>query len=197
MSSVIDLIFEIAQLDQWKKAAQSAFKLSMVELVKRSDRIEQKLWRELADIQKTPPSAESRCSPGNGPAPVSPAEVNQLFTLSAITYLHVVVSGAQPELPEIATSVAQTVRVFKELKDPGLLKSAAWPFCVTGCLANEEQQGTLRGLIAAAGIDRGTIGASYEAWVIVQECWERRKTYNSPCDWATIMNERGRPILLR
>lgn len=190
------MVFEISQLDQWKKAAQSAHKLSMVELVKRSDHIEQRLWRELADVQKTPSPTESCSSTGNRPTPVPPAVVDQLFTLSAITYLHVVVSGAHPELPEIARSVALTVRLFKELKEPGLIKGVAWPFCVTGCLANEEQQSTLRNLMSAAGISRGTIVASYEAFVIMEECWERRKTYNSPCDWATMMNERGRPILL-
>jgi hypothetical protein len=77
--------------------------------------------------------------------------VSSIFALSAITYLHTVVSGAYPDLNEIQQSVFRTMKVLVNLPDPGLLRYIVWLFCVTGCLASKEIQGELRQLARSAG----------------------------------------------
>lgn len=143
-------------------------------------------------------STESSSQNPLGKMPVSAySEINQAFALAAITYLHVVVSGAHPELPEIAETVSSTIAVLKGLEDPSLLRSTVWPFCITGCLAQEEQQSCFRDLLAAAGITKSSTGTCYEAFTIMEEWWVMRKTHAYNRDWASIMNQRGQHVLLR
>ncbi|KAJ5124457.1 uncharacterized protein N7515_008282 [Penicillium bovifimosum] len=136
--SVMALVLEISLLDKWKEEAKSANKLSYVELVKRGDGILSRLRQELAAIEgkfhswtggagggsllATPPPAMST---SNTPTSTH-AEISKVFILAAITYLHVVISGPYPEVPEIAESVSETVLAFKSLKDPRLLRSSSW-----------------------------------------------------------------------
>ena len=70
-------------------------------------------------------------------------EITELFALSAITYLHVVLSGAYPEL--------DTIYDFKDLADTKSLH-LVWPFCISGCLALDGQHAICPGLVYAAGI---------------------------------------------
>ncbi|KAJ5153821.1 uncharacterized protein N7500_009260 [Penicillium coprophilum] len=177
------LILEISLLDKWKKEAQSANKLSFVDLVKRGDGIKGRLRQEIAAIEEiTHPWAggsllatSSATASSKPPIPTHP-EINKLFLLAAITYLHVVISGPYPEVPEIAESISETVLAFKDLKDPQLLRSSVWPFCISGCLALEKHYGFFRGLVSRAGISQNTTGVCFEALQIMEECWKARIT---------------------
>ncbi|KAH8800661.1 C6 transcription factor [Xylogone sp. PMI_703] len=184
-NSVMALIFEISSLDRWKKEAQAAHKLSIVDLAKRGSQIEERLRHELADIEKIRSTEPSLWSPPGMLSVPSHSEISQLFALSAIIYLHVVISGAYPDLPEIAEAVSKAIVVFKSLKDPRLLRSVVWPFCVSGCLALEEQQSFFRDLVSGAGITQWTSGTCFEAFKIMQKCWKARKTCSYSCDWTT------------
>ena len=123
-------------------------------------------------------------------------EITKIFALSAMTYLHVVVSGAHPELPEIMASISKTVAAFQRLTDKKMLRNLVWPFCISGCLAREEQHGIFRDLISAAEITQSTIGTCLEAFKIMEECWEARKTCSCNYDWVSVMNKRGQYVLL-
>ena len=70
------------------------------------------------------------------------------------------------------------------------------PFCISGCLALDEQHGIFRSLVSAADITKSTVGTCLEVLKIMEECWEIRKS--SPCnfDWVSIMNKRGHYVLL-
>lgn len=195
-NSVMALILEISLLDKWKKEAQGAHKLSIVDLAKRGGQIQERLRQELAAIEDIPSAGPSLCNPsGIIRAPTHP-EISKVFALSAVTYLHVVISGAYPELPEIAESVSETIVAFKSLKDPRLLRSVVWPFCISGCLALEKQHDFFRDLIPRAGITQWATGTCFEAFRIMEECWKARITSSESCDWATTMKQRGYYVLL-
>ncbi|KAF7128707.1 hypothetical protein CNMCM5793_003558 [Aspergillus hiratsukae] len=163
-NSVMALIFEISSLDRWKEESQAVRKLSIIDLAERGRQIEERLRQELKDMD-TGPSFLNRS--GVLSAPANP-DVNRLFALSALIYLHVVISGAHPELPEIADAVSQVIAVFKGLWDPRLLQSVlVWPFCVSGCLALGEQQNFFRDLFSAAEITESTVELQYRLFSAV------------------------------
>ncbi|GFF55172.1 hypothetical protein IFM46972_10202 [Aspergillus udagawae] len=197
-NSVMALIFEISSLDRWKEESQAVRKLSIIDLAERGRHIEERLRQELVDMDTLPETGPSLLNrSGVLSAPANP-EVNRLFTLSALIYLHVVISGAHPELPEIADAVSQAIAVFKGLWDPRLLKSVlVWPFCVSGCLALGEQQNFFRDLFSAAEITESTVGTCFEAYKIMEKCWEARKSGPFNCDWVSIMKQGGYYVLLR
>jgi hypothetical protein len=191
------LIFEISLLDTWKKEEENAHKLSIAELAKRGSQIEERLRGELANIENTLTKGASSRNTSEVLLTVPSTEITKIYALSAMTYLHVVISGAHPELPEIIESVSKTIAGFQSLIDAKLLCNLVWPFCITGCLAREEQHAFFRDLSSAAEITGPTVGTSLEAFQIMEECWKARKTYSFSCDWVSIMNTRGHRVLLR
>ncbi|KAH2237581.1 hypothetical protein KXW14_000957 [Aspergillus fumigatus] len=175
-NSVMGLIFEISSLDRWKEESQAIRKLSIIDLAERGRQIEERLRQELADMDTLPETSPSLLNRSKVLSVPADPDVNRLFALSALIYLHVVISGAHPELPEIADAVSQVIAVFKRLWDPRLLQSVlVWPFCVAGCLALEEQQNFFRALFSASEITESTVGTCFEAFRIMEKCWEARR----------------------
>jgi len=182
---VMTLIVEIVFLDHWKKEQEKNCKLSMVELVRRGTKIEEQLERHIADLRSnSAPKSSSILS-------ASQIEITYIYALSALTYLHVVVSGAHSEMPEIKESVSRTLSAFQSLADPKLLRTLVWPFCVSGCLALEGQQKAFCELVSKAEITSLTMGTCLQAFEIIKECWEMRRTYKYNCDWVLVMNKLG------
>lgn len=191
---VLLLILEIARLDSWKKEADKAHRLSIMELTDRANQIKRLLGDKLAEIENKL-LFENSLQHSSGIVSEH-TKINKLYALSAITYLHVVVSGAHPELPEIRESVSRTIATFQTIKKAKLLRNLVWPFCITGCLAVEGQYATFRDLISAAEVTELSVGTCVDALKIMEECWETRKACSYNCDWASIMNKWGHPILL-
>jgi hypothetical protein len=185
-------IFEISSLDKWKREEGDAHRLSLVELTKRGRHIEERLLSRLASIEddlskRAPVDAHLRPD-------FIKTEITRIFALSAITYLHVVISGAYPDIPDIKRSVSKTIDALRSLPDPKLLRHVVWPYCISGCLAaDDEQQKVFRELVSLPRITHGTC---LEALSLMEECWRSRKTESSSHDWASIMERRGQYILL-
>jgi hypothetical protein len=191
------LVFDISVLDNWKRELERSHKLSIAELAKRGALIEERLKEKLAEtsIQEPIPMGDfSRKAMRFLRS--STTDITKIFALSALTYLHVVISGSHPELPEIAESVSNTIAAFRALTDPKLLRNLVWPFCITGCLASEGQQSIFHDLVLAAEVDEQTVGTCLEAMKIVEECWRIRKTGSRNCDWVFVMNSLGHHVLL-
>jgi len=170
--------------------------LSVVELVKRGAKIEERLLQKSWDSEGTNSSKSNTLECYSSTSSTSQAEITNIFALSARIYLHVVLSGAYPELPEIAESVSKIITAFKNLADPRLVQKLVWPFCIAGCLALDEQQSFFRNLITNAGIAPSSSGTCLQAFRIIEECWEMRRVCSFNCDWVCVMNKLGRNILL-
>jgi hypothetical protein len=189
-------ILEISLLDKWKKEAEKAHRLSITELTKRGSQIEERLRKMLTDIENKP-LIRSFSRNTERLSMSTYTEITKIFALSAMTYLHVVISGAYPELPEIMESVSKTIDAFQSLTDAKILRSLVWPFCISGCLAIDRQHTIFRDLLSAADITQSTVGTCLEALKIMEECWEIRKTRPYNCDWVSVMHKRGHYVLLR
>lgn len=180
---VLVMILEISILDTWKKHAESTHTLSTIELVRRGEQIESFLRDKLDHLERQS-SMDIR------------VQAARIFALSALTYLYVVVSGPYPELPEIRRSVSQTISAFGSLPKATLLQNLVWPFCVTGCLALDEQQVIFRNLLACAKTMPNVSGTCVEAMKIMEQCWKERKDSNRNIDWVTAMDRLGYSVLL-
>ncbi|KAI0136243.1 fungal-specific transcription factor domain-containing protein [Xylariales sp. AK1849] len=189
-------IFDISSLDKWKKAEEDAHRLSLIELTKRGGQIEERLLIQLASIENNNNNRPSKRAPvdANLRSDFIKNEITRIFALSAITYLHVVISGPHPNIPDIKRSVSKTIDALESLPDPKFLPQVVWPYCISGCLAaDEQQQKALRELVTSPRI---THGACLEALSVMEECWRLRKAESSNQDWASIMERRGQDILL-
>lgn len=193
---MISHIFEIAQLERWKAQANKTNTLNVIELAKRGCYIEQRLQQRIFSLESSIASRRSSKSSSKMSSVLYKNEITYIFALSAMTYVHVIISGAHPGLPDIVEMVSKTVAAFQGLSDAKLLRHLVWPFCVSGCLAREGQQSSFRYLIAEAEISQSTAGTCFEAYKIMQQCWEARKLSPDSCDWISIMNRRGRYVLL-
>lgn len=188
---VMTSIFDISSLDRWKKEEEDAHRLSLIELTNRGRQIEECLLSRLACIENDP-SARLQADAHLRPEFIK-TEITRIFALSAITYLHVVISGAYPDIPDIKRSVSKTIDALRSLPDPKLLQRVVWPYCISGCLAADEQRNVFRELVSLPRITHGTC---LEALSLMEECWRLRKTGSSSHDWASVMEKRGQHILL-
>ena len=190
------LIFEISSLDRWRDEEEKVHRLSFKELVKRGVQIEERLRRRLAEFEDELLKQGPVDSSLKGRPDYASMEITRIFALSAITYLQVVVSGAYPEIPEIRESVSKTLDALRNFTDPSLLRHLVWPFCVTGCLAVDEQQDRFQELVTAVHTIPSTSGTIREAFDIMRECWRLRKAGKGNYDWTSVMKKRGQYILL-
>ena len=185
------LISEISCLERWKKEEEMAHRLSLIELTKRGRQIEERLLNRLTSIEGHP----SKGAPAKGylrPNPIK-TEITRIFALPAMAYLHVVISGPYPDIPDIEESVSKTMEAFQNLPDPKLLQYVVWPYCISGCLASGGQQKVFRELMSLPHITHGTCLVALN---IMEECWRLRETESSSCDWVQIMEQRGQCVLL-
>ena len=191
----IVFIFEISQLDRWKRRAENNHQLSVTELAKRGSQIKASIEERLVTMGENSMGTSLNSSPGALSASTH-IQITRIFAFAAMTYLHVVVSGAYPELPEIRESVSRTAGEFQNLTDAKLLQHLVWPFCISGCLALESHYAIFRNLVSAAELTQSNIGTLLEASKVIEECWEARKTNRGHCDWVSIMKRRGQCVLL-
>lgn len=201
------LISRISALSAWKSSQQSLGQLSMKELISRGSFIEQELNAGLeknkVNIGKPIHYPESpACQRLGVPSSKSNLVITRVFANAALIYLHTVISGAHPALPEIKESVANGIEAFRMLPSPTLLRNLVWPFCVTGCLAGKECQDffILEMKIAERG-GEWCPGNLWKGWEVVQECWRLREELGDGemakgVDWADAMKQLGFQILL-
>ncbi|KAI1313955.1 fungal-specific transcription factor domain-containing protein [Xylaria venustula] len=217
-SWVVLEIAEIARLAAWKRAQQTSGCLSMRELGSRSRAIEARLRLKMEGLEVFPVDRASDIYDPSAYHPVTPysgfhemlasttTQKNHAITLhtriwaqAAQTYLHVVSSGLQPSLPAIQSSVEATMALLRLLPSPLALRTLAWPFAVTGCMALPEHYPFFTGLVADMGALH-VFGSVREALNVIQTVWEHRKggCAADPMMWdiATLFSVLGHPSLL-
>nr|CBY93782.1 TRI10 protein [Trichoderma brevicompactum] len=175
-------ILEIGTLDKWKREEQENRRLSLKALTSRAMAIEGVL--------------ESGLREASGSALVD--LITSIYATSALTYLHTVVSGLNPNLSEVQESVAATIVLLKRLPDLRAAKSLVWPLGVTGCMASRSQEDFFRGLIISAG---ATPRALRNCWGLIkvwEDTWKMREYMSKqpPERWEEVVSGQGPPMLL-
>ena len=191
---VMVIIMDIAILAEWKSAAQSCGNLSLLELARRAASIEARLKTGIAEHLEQPldPTIDS-C----GIRTLESRYVTHIFACAAQVYLHVVVSGAYPEISEIKEGVKETLEAFRSLPDARWSRHLVWPFCIAGCMAEEQYEDDFRSIASTANMDGGVFCNFEKALAIMEECWRGRRGQRShPWSWTTAMTSLGVKALL-
>jgi hypothetical protein len=169
----------------------------MIELVKKATVLEAELKQALDDFskdRKTSATLDGPAIPHLTPLSVHSAYLTELYASSALTYLHVVVSGAYPELPEIRENVLITLELLKKLPSPLLPRAMWWSLLITGSMvALGDEESFCRNIIKSCGINDSSLGCGYNILKTLEECWRRRQMNDavSPLGngyWGDVMS---------
>ncbi|KAK0656907.1 fungal-specific transcription factor domain-containing protein [Cercophora newfieldiana] len=208
---IVIAIGEIAALDCWKKEMKRNGSLSVSQLVLRATAIEQNLQRNIATLGQC--NTHGRGRPGSASAlldvvsqpGLNPRQLNEIIAWTsaiwaqgALTYLNVVVSGWQPSCPEFRNSVALTIEMLKTLPAPSCMRSVMWPFAITGCMANPDEEQTFRDLVAAMG-PLQLFGTATKTLAIMEHVWAHRAEIEGSADqwdYAACLKSVGHASLL-
>lgn len=185
-------IKEISTLEIWKKEMQRSRSLSIPMLSRKAAEIEQQLHVGLDSVlngQDTLTKYEQECN-----------LVTQLMALSAVTYLGIVVSGNSHHLPEIRSSVANSLKALKALPTHLLIR-ISWPYCVAGCMADESEKADFCNLLYDAHKNGHILGTLWNSLELVEEFWRLRENHEfmqtaDKCAWALAMDNLGAKILI-
>jgi hypothetical protein len=192
------LILKIYALMDWKKQVQTTNQLNMWELVQKAGVIQQTLnagiaatfqtllqhgigesdaWRSSRWLE-----SEVRC-------------VTYIFACTAAILLEVVVSGANPALPQIQQHVGRIVTVLAALPNHRLLLALSWPLCISGCMAEPVYYQFLITLLSP--FDSTNQGGISNVLPVLRECWRMREESGNEThvDWQDAMRSLGTEIL--
>ncbi|KAF2180359.1 hypothetical protein K469DRAFT_741192 [Zopfia rhizophila CBS 207.26] len=204
------LVGEIAALDAWKKDMKKGGTLSTVQLVQRAGVLERGLDDGLARLDVLDPRQRRSSKPTGAIdvlaeynlynrqpcAPDVRTSFTRIWAHAARTYLLIVVSGWQPANPQVRNSVARTIDLFTGLASSGWLRTLAWPFCVTGCLAEEEQEPVFREMVSSMGALE-MFGTMRQALSIMEHVWRNRTQIDADSwDLAACLRSLGHRVLL-
>ncbi|KAF4627672.1 hypothetical protein G7Y89_g10480 [Cudoniella acicularis] len=199
---VVMAIKDVARLNHWKTNRKATGQLSMRELVSRGIEIENRLnsglEKNLQKIQQfiTPGIDRNHYSLRKNHSYISSC-VTRVYCCAGLVQLHVVISRAHPELPEIHDGVTRAMEAFKALPDPEIINSLVWPLCIVGCMASEQDEGSFLKLARCANPSDSTLGAA-KARTIMEECWRLRRLDpgSGNVTWKTAMDSLEFNILL-
>lgn len=184
---VMIIMAKIALMEEWKKASQNGDPNSLG-LYSQAVILEALLRKGITKLLDTRAKLTGLDLDSN--------IVTELFACAAITYLHVVVSGAYPETLEIRESVIRTLKALTALPERLLIR-ISWPFAITGCMALEEDQDLFRYLIIKATQAGEPTGTICKGLAVMEECWRiRRCQIHGEVSWTTAINSLGYKILL-
>jgi hypothetical protein len=136
--------------------------------------------------------------------------MSHIFAVASLTYLHVIVDGFNPNVPEIRNCVSRAITAFQKLPDSSLLRHLVWPLCITGCLADTQQQEqqAFRNILSSTVVvgemelEREQQMLSNDCWTVLQvleSVWKLRRESSTgvlEMDWTNAMQVLGSPVLL-
>ena len=189
---VMTTILDIAILDDWKKKMKKNGTLSLRELTRQAEILETRLNEGLNSLLETKSSVDPRIDRVK-------CMVTELFIHAAVTFLHVVVSGFYPELPEIHRSVIRALEAMEAMQDPSHIRYVTWPFGIAGSMAMESEQQRFRSLVPVHKGGEHPLVVCAWTLEIVETCWAVRRTQpkgEESCDLVSAMNHMGTRLLL-
>jgi hypothetical protein len=89
--------------------------------------------------------------------------------------------------------------MMRALPSPACLRTVVWPLCVTGCVAEREEEAGIRNMVASMDTAQA-FGTTTEAMKIMEEVWANRERIGeSPDSWdvAACLKSLGHPALLK
>ncbi|KAF7355806.1 Zn(2)-C6 fungal-type domain-containing protein [Mycena venus] len=199
-------IAEVSELSHWKAAEKRRGSLSIHDLIRRGDEIEQRLRkapsspRQTGEIDTTPlhPALVQADSEAVDAAPFPSNETRQLvakiFSESVLLYLYTVLSNSNPDVPEISNSVGVVVQLLGQLPPSDVDRALVFPISLAGCMTdNSNWRDFLKGRLLA--LDE-SVGNIMRTRLVMEAVWQKRDISGATVDWRETMCERGLNLLL-
>jgi len=182
---------ETAALDAWKAWHKSKQCLSIAALAKRGEAI-------MAILRQPYGGKSPRAFIGPLPTQTAQELMSAVFRASVKIYLHTVISGFNPAVPEIQEAINDTVTSLSTLpstNDKPYDRSLVLPLFIAGVMTDDVNH---RNFIVSrfANIKDMAVGNCGEILELIQAVWERRQLYpGQEISWREVMNEKGMKLL--
>ncbi|KAJ3565172.1 hypothetical protein NP233_g7807 [Leucocoprinus birnbaumii] len=194
---VVWALGEISALATWKRDHKERGKLSIADLVLRSKEIEKELVETKYIAVKIPTDFPDNIS-------YSRYLASNIFRASALLYLHAVVNGGFPHVPQIHLAVEEVMRWIRRIPmkptspedkeiHKTVIRSTVFSFYITGALTdNEKYRKTITGYLwEEAGTVMGNCKVTME---LLRDIWNERSSVggNGPCRDEVMWREKLR-----
>ncbi|KAM6504486.1 Fungal specific transcription factor domain containing protein [Amanita muscaria] len=179
-------IAEINGLSCWKSTEINNGSLSYRKLVHRGENIE----RLLQDQSFTAVALKEEAGAAGLPSAIEIGEKTQkvivdIFREGALQYLNGVISGYNPDIPEIKESAKAVVNSLCELRPSFIDQSLVFPTLITACLTNDlEEREHLKGRLRMRGY-------SSQICMALDKVWRTRETAGGVVDIQGIVKDAG------
>jgi Fungal specific transcription factor domain len=161
--------------------------------------IEQSLKREIEFLENDIPSPASVSS---NPAPPEHMEkvrdVTRVFATAALVQLSAIFPGNRSSSHTIRDVIEQNMSAIKRIRNSQDIRGLIWPICISGSMAQAEQQlfyeATMKSALNDTPRDFGNCNTLLN---ILQWCWEKRDEHSSyEVDWRHAMADIGTCLLV-
>lgn len=202
---VMIAIGEVSALAEWKASEIRNGCLSVRELIRRGDDIEQQLRQHHPDsgtsgeVDQVPlhPNLPQLANAGHTtqfPNDDIRRLTSNIFREAVTLYLHTVLSGANPAVPEISASVGTTMQLLNQLPSSEVDRSLVFPICIAGCMTDDPvNRNLLSGRLQ--GQDQN-IGNLLQTRAVMEAVWRKRDSHGTTVDWRDNLREQGKNLLL-
>jgi len=120
--------------------------------------------------------------------------VSDIFRESSLVYLHSVVAGPHPRVPEVAASAKSTLESLRLLPASILDRTMVFPISMAACLTDgPAEREFYRARLSAQDMSIGNVGPALK---VIEGVWEMRDTRGGPVTWRDVMQEMGMHLLL-
>ncbi|RDB26190.1 ustiloxin B cluster transcription factor ustR [Hypsizygus marmoreus] len=197
---------EITTLAYWKSTELRKGTLSVRELIRRGDDIEQRLRQHhpntlsLVDVDQAPlhpnlvPTSVAETSITPFPNDDARRLVSKIFCEGAVLTLHTVLSNPNPGVPEISESVEAIIRLLDQLTPTEVDRALMFPVCLAGCMSDD----SYRRDFFKERLQRldGSIGNPMQTRLVMEAVWQKRDVSGGTVDLRETIRERGLSLLL-
>lgn len=207
------IIAEIAALHEWKLNEGTNGTLSTWNLVERGRAIQANLEEKTASLVQYLDNQSPQAKTASPQTHLIDL-ITMVYAHASKVYLHVVLSGADGAIPEIAAAVRETLSAIRNVvavTDKHIIRALVWPICIAGCVASPvgfcspidrsetlDQTNDFRKLIADMGKEALEFGNSSVVLKVMETCWQLRAQGGNKkdCDWYNAMEASNMNVLL-
>lgn len=116
--------------------------------------------------------------------------ISLIWAHAAALYLFIATSGWQEQDQDVQENVSSALHLLQQIQSPAILRSLAWPFCVSGCLATKSQEAEFRQIASKMG-SLSAFGTLHEALKIMEKVWSTRgekdaETWDFTCCFSIL-----------
>ncbi|KAL7920132.1 fungal-specific transcription factor domain-containing protein [Trichoderma austrokoningii] len=104
---------------------------------------------------------------------IDTVSISLIWAHATVLYLFITTFGWREQDQVVQENVSSALRLLQDIQSPAILRSLAWPFFVTGCLATKIQEADFRQIASKMG-SLSAFGTLNEALKVLEKVWNAR-----------------------